>query len=701
MAHSLRDSLTSLNNIQVLSKLGPSLVAIINSLPAVAKYVAIALFLVNFRSWPLMWHLRIFRPVFAVRFGWYWLRIRTLFMSKVAKRKAYETWFESLAPVGKNPLETVITYTSRATIDDCDFNGHLSNSSYAKTFDAARFKAAIHLFASMFSAGGWIALGAQPVILIDVCCQFFIVGRFVSHPKPKGSKIQAKTKPRGSDTPPPTSTANALFQASLRTPADGLQTPATPANPVIAQAHASDMGDATAAMNAIAAAQLGAAEPDGATLNCVVVAQMCFKHGRITVPPGLVLATAGFSAPAPEGAAAYSHANPPPHFAHAKEYISWASSGKFVKLMRGGWRDVPEGERWWVDALGGVVEERRKANVEGLNGSGLQDGPMGLIRRGMEEYHSGRFEDGLIDDMKIDLKRRFANRLRTRFEIRLSSPNDESMRLLWHHAVLPSSSRDRHFIDSPDHVYPQLQRTMTSSTTSTIEAPPPVADEEKAQPRGGDAQPVDPSLVVWYENDEEHPRNWSTAYKSWITFQLGMLTLAANYHETENAALYHPHERMKLDPKTVLTKHLSRPLRMLATEPMVTAIVRPPVRTSPCRPHAAFCASFVHALLYMSSRSSPSFSPRTAAGRSSPARSPSSAASPVLSPASDVEMYYISTFAPMDVVEIPIEADHAGIRAPQLDAQAYYHVRVVESIRESSTRYVQSLRQHVELGLAR
>ena len=46
--------------------------------------------------------------------------------------------------------------------------------------------------------------------------------------------------------------------------------------------------------------------------------------------------------------------------------------------------------------------------------------------------------------------------------------------------------------------------------------------------------------------------------------------------ETGNEKLYHPHEQMKLDPKTIVTKHLSRPLRMLATEPMVTAIGTPP-----------------------------------------------------------------------------------------------------------------------------
>jgi MFS family permease len=55
--------------------------------------------------------------------------------------------------------------------------------------------------------------------------------------------------------------------------------------------------------------------------------------------------------------------------------------------------------------------------------------------------------------------------------------------------------------------------------------------------------------------------------------------------ETGNEALYHPHERMKLSPKTIVTKHFSRPLRMLLTEPMVTCI--------------ALYASFVYALLYL------------------------------------------------------------------------------------------------------
>lgn len=55
--------------------------------------------------------------------------------------------------------------------------------------------------------------------------------------------------------------------------------------------------------------------------------------------------------------------------------------------------------------------------------------------------------------------------------------------------------------------------------------------------------------------------------------------------ETGNPNWYHPSENIKLTPKEVLTKHLTRPIVMLTTEPMVTCI--------------ALYASFVYALLYL------------------------------------------------------------------------------------------------------
>ena len=55
--------------------------------------------------------------------------------------------------------------------------------------------------------------------------------------------------------------------------------------------------------------------------------------------------------------------------------------------------------------------------------------------------------------------------------------------------------------------------------------------------------------------------------------------------ETGDNSYYHPQERIKVDVKSIITKELSRPLKMLLTEPMVTCV--------------AFYASFVYAILYL------------------------------------------------------------------------------------------------------
>lgn len=110
----------------------------------------ISLYLEYSKALTSMLLVRVWRPVFALRLAYYWLRLRIIFKSRRQKEIAVEKWFESLAPVGQNPLETVSTYktwaseffvafgllvmvlTSSSGIDDTDFYGHLSNSSYAK-----------------------------------------------------------------------------------------------------------------------------------------------------------------------------------------------------------------------------------------------------------------------------------------------------------------------------------------------------------------------------------------------------------------------------------------------------------------------------------------------------------------------------------------------------------------------------------------
>ena len=75
----------------------------------------------------------------------------------------------------------------------------------------------------------------------------------------------------------------------------------------------------------------------------------------------------------------------------------------------------------------------------------------------------------------------------------------------------------------------------TSSSGLSVEQAP--EKEYSAIPRNNENQPEpedrtqsseDPNLVKWDADDPENPRNWSVTYKCWITFQLGMLALAAS-----------------------------------------------------------------------------------------------------------------------------------------------------------------------------
>lgn len=58
----------------------------------------------------------------------------------------------------------------------------------------------------------------------------------------------------------------------------------------------------------------------------------------------------------------------------------------------------------------------------------------------------------------------------------------------------------------------------------------PPNDEESALPSKEEEENAkDPNIVDWEgDNDRENPRSWSNGYKSWVTFQLGMLALCAS-----------------------------------------------------------------------------------------------------------------------------------------------------------------------------
>jgi len=91
-------------------------------------------------------------------------------------------------------------------------------------------------------------------------------------------------------------------------------------------------------------------------VHCVSVNVLVYKHGKITVPPVLVLASEGFGATPEQGT-------------QARERAMSLGLGGMRELYRGGWRAVPEGsERWWDEALNGLEErvDRRVLKVKGV-----------------------------------------------------------------------------------------------------------------------------------------------------------------------------------------------------------------------------------------------------------------------------------------------------------------------------------------------
>lgn len=91
-------------------------------------------------------------------------------------------------------------------------------------------------------------------------------------------------------------------------------------------------------------------------MHCVSVNVVVYKHGRITVPPVLVLAGEGFGATPVQGM-------------RARERAMSLGLGGMRKLYRGGWREVPEGsERWWDEAMKGLQErvDKRVLKVKGV-----------------------------------------------------------------------------------------------------------------------------------------------------------------------------------------------------------------------------------------------------------------------------------------------------------------------------------------------
>ncbi|KAF9523669.1 hypothetical protein CPB83DRAFT_862450 [Crepidotus variabilis] len=380
-------AVASLRHLRGLTK-RVHVAAIIRLFPKFAKLLVALLFLINIRSWPLAWHIRIFRPVLLRRFQHAWLRARTRFLSRTAQTQAEDRWLDSICPIAANPQETTITYRSWASPDDSDWNLHMSNSCYPKILDGARLKAAVELFPMFFRAGGWLPLAATHfhfVKEIPMLSSYevrltmgawdhkwmYVIGKFVC--KPNGKKKRQLVPPPSQPVEGEATASQiiALGNGDSEAVTSSIQSPSglTPAINNITGT------DTRASLNAVAA-QLAGKEADGAVLHTIAVSQICFKIGRITIPPSLVLATNGFT-----GISGYTTNAPHPQWAEAKKIMSYPAGGsprKLREFLSGGWKNVPDNERWWEIAMGPDVEQKRLKNM-----SLIDD-----LRKGMESVGS-------------------------------------------------------------------------------------------------------------------------------------------------------------------------------------------------------------------------------------------------------------------------------------------------------------------------
>ncbi|KAH9170385.1 hypothetical protein EDB89DRAFT_1978700 [Lactarius sanguifluus] len=314
-------------------------------LPGLAKTIAFLLLILNVRSLPLVWHFNVFLPITRL----WWLarraRIRTLFFSSSTNKNDAHKFHDDLVPIGQNPLDHILVTKAWAGPDDCDYNWHLSNSSYPKLLDLARTNSVLHIFPSFVLAGGGFALAGTHFQFLREIPMFaryevrsqivgwdqkwlYVIHRFVSHHKPTSRRSAPSTSGHKSDDDSSISSTPTPSASSADLQAQVARAVAAPREP----------------------------EPDGATLHCISVNVMVFKHGRITVPPALVLAGEGFGATHEQGADARARA------------VGLGDKG-MRELYRGAWRSVPDGpERWWDAAMHGLEGriERRVARVIGV-----------------------------------------------------------------------------------------------------------------------------------------------------------------------------------------------------------------------------------------------------------------------------------------------------------------------------------------------
>lgn len=190
--------------------------------------------------------------------------------------------------------------------------------------------------------------------ILDDSPQLYIIHRFVS--KSGGKSHRAGNGDARSDL------SQAPPSPSLRTAGSELISNADTPSDLTCTSNSAKLPNP--APNSVDATLLEHSLINSMPLNTVVISQVCFKIGRVTVPPELVLAINGFTS----RHTLCSRARPHPEWLEVKKIMSRPYGGhprKLKQFLIGGWKDIPLTERWWETEgmLGGRIEEQRQRNL--------------------------------------------------------------------------------------------------------------------------------------------------------------------------------------------------------------------------------------------------------------------------------------------------------------------------------------------------
>ncbi|ORX39109.1 hypothetical protein BD324DRAFT_618540 [Kockovaella imperatae] len=326
-------------------------------IPKTVKIILLLLIIINSPSLPFQWHIRVWRYPLKAYFDLF-TKGRDKFLGECEQR--------SLRHGG-------ITERTRlkriAWFDDCDYNLHLSNSCYAKNVDAARMKWAIDVILPAFRPGIHMALGATHYVFvkeIPLGSEYvmetraggwdekwiYLVTEYIIYPKKaargKGKRpIKPDPTPAGPSVPTlvgPSSTGDSTPEAN------GSSTPTT-------------------TMEAVRkAASLRSRMPreDGGIVCCLAVAEYCFKQGRVTVPPRIVLHL-GMVSP-----------NQSDRELARDRVLNSKDQG--AKWVRGGWREEPDAME-----IGASIGDE----INGGDDKSFTSGWVEKSREGMEQVNAG------------------------------------------------------------------------------------------------------------------------------------------------------------------------------------------------------------------------------------------------------------------------------------------------------------------------